>query len=128
MMPIKSQFDSLIREGSLEWRSLCENESYRDGSLTSTLIPRRFSKQKFNGKEGSVAGAEVVKPEKSIESEDSGRYQEGFNGINTATSPTTDEFQYTEFLQPLPETCASTMTAATKTTAATPLTVEGPVN
>ncbi|GMI71117.1 hypothetical protein like AT3G11760 [Hibiscus trionum] len=29
MMPIKSQFDSLIREGSLEWRNLCENESYR---------------------------------------------------------------------------------------------------
>ncbi|XP_004303395.1 PREDICTED: uncharacterized protein LOC101301406 [Fragaria vesca subsp. vesca] len=27
-MPIKSQFDSLIREGSLEWRNLCENETY----------------------------------------------------------------------------------------------------
>ncbi|CAO2820217.1 unnamed protein product [Amaranthus hypochondriacus] len=30
MMPIKSQFDSLIREGSLEWRKLCENEAYRE--------------------------------------------------------------------------------------------------
>nr|KJB66492.1 hypothetical protein B456_010G141900 [Gossypium raimondii] len=30
LMPIKSQFDSLIREGSLEWRKLCENESYRE--------------------------------------------------------------------------------------------------
>ncbi|KAF7818872.1 uncharacterized protein G2W53_024327 [Senna tora] len=30
LMPIKSQFDSLIREGSLEWRNLCENETYRD--------------------------------------------------------------------------------------------------
>ncbi|KAL6637213.1 hypothetical protein ACP70R_024785 [Stipagrostis hirtigluma subsp. patula] len=29
MMPIQSQFDSLIREGSLEWRNLCENEAYR---------------------------------------------------------------------------------------------------
>ncbi|KAK9282941.1 hypothetical protein L1049_011166 [Liquidambar formosana] len=29
-MPIKSQFDSLIREGSLEWRNLCENEAYRE--------------------------------------------------------------------------------------------------
>nr|DAD48311.1 TPA_asm: hypothetical protein HUJ06_018248 [Nelumbo nucifera] len=29
-MPIKSQFDSLIREGSLEWRNLCENETYRE--------------------------------------------------------------------------------------------------
>lgn len=29
VMPIKSQFDSLIREGSLEWRNLCENETYR---------------------------------------------------------------------------------------------------
>ncbi|KAK8488474.1 hypothetical protein V6N11_059450 [Hibiscus sabdariffa] len=29
-MPIKSQFDSLIREGSLEWRNLCENEIYRE--------------------------------------------------------------------------------------------------
>ncbi|KAL3623467.1 hypothetical protein CASFOL_032283 [Castilleja foliolosa] len=30
LMPIKSQFDSLIRDGSLEWRNLCENEIYRD--------------------------------------------------------------------------------------------------
>ncbi|KAK9078568.1 hypothetical protein SSX86_002625 [Deinandra increscens subsp. villosa] len=29
LMPIKSQLDSLIREGSLEWRNLCENEVYR---------------------------------------------------------------------------------------------------
>ncbi|XP_031094843.1 uncharacterized protein LOC115999185 [Ipomoea triloba] len=29
-MPIKSQLDSLIHEGSLEWRNLCENESYRE--------------------------------------------------------------------------------------------------
>ncbi|CAN8259699.1 unnamed protein product [Cochlearia groenlandica] len=28
LMPIKSQFDSLIREGSLEWRNLCENTTY----------------------------------------------------------------------------------------------------
>ncbi|KAL4560655.1 hypothetical protein LXL04_032808 [Taraxacum kok-saghyz] len=27
-MPIKSQFDSLIREGSSEWRRLCNNETY----------------------------------------------------------------------------------------------------
>ncbi|XXG74052.1 hypothetical protein AAC387_Pa07g2872 [Persea americana] len=30
VMPIKSQLDSLIREGSLEWRNLCENETYRE--------------------------------------------------------------------------------------------------
>ncbi|KAF8403392.1 hypothetical protein HHK36_011494 [Tetracentron sinense] len=29
-LPIKSQFDSLIREGSLEWRNLCKNETYRE--------------------------------------------------------------------------------------------------
>ncbi|KAF5737397.1 hypothetical protein HS088_TW13G00277 [Tripterygium wilfordii] len=29
LMPIKSQLDCLIREGSLEWRNLCENETYR---------------------------------------------------------------------------------------------------
>ncbi|XXG65388.1 hypothetical protein AAC387_Pa05g3102 [Persea americana] len=29
-MPIKSQLDSLIRDGSLEWRNLCENETYRE--------------------------------------------------------------------------------------------------
>ncbi|XP_074379008.1 uncharacterized protein LOC141720476 isoform X1 [Apium graveolens] len=29
LMLIKSQFDTLIREGSLDWRNLCENESYR---------------------------------------------------------------------------------------------------
>lgn len=30
IMPIKSQFDSLIRDGSFEWRKLCENETYRE--------------------------------------------------------------------------------------------------
>ncbi|OWM79021.1 uncharacterized protein LOC116195888 [Punica granatum] len=30
LMPIKSQFDSLIRDGSSEWRNLCENERYRE--------------------------------------------------------------------------------------------------
>lgn len=30
LMPIKSQFDTLIRDGSLEWRNLCENETYRE--------------------------------------------------------------------------------------------------
>eukprot|EP01018_Ginkgo_biloba_P035458 Gb_13177 [translate_table: standard] len=29
-MPIKSQFDTLIREGSLEWRKLCEVEAYKE--------------------------------------------------------------------------------------------------
>ncbi|XP_052200184.1 uncharacterized protein LOC127806741 [Diospyros lotus] len=29
LLPIKSQFDSLIREGSLEWRNLCDNETYK---------------------------------------------------------------------------------------------------
>ncbi|GJS50318.1 EEIG1/EHBP1 N-terminal domain-containing protein [Tanacetum coccineum] len=28
LMPIKSQLDSLIREGSAEWRRLCDNETY----------------------------------------------------------------------------------------------------
>ncbi|KAK4767287.1 hypothetical protein SAY86_015037 [Trapa natans] len=28
-LPIKSQFDSLVRDGSLEWRNLCDNEMYR---------------------------------------------------------------------------------------------------
>ncbi|XP_031091052.1 uncharacterized protein LOC115996044 [Ipomoea triloba] len=30
LMPIKSQFDTLIREGSLEWRNLCQDETYRE--------------------------------------------------------------------------------------------------
>ncbi|KAE8671669.1 pentatricopeptide repeat-containing family protein [Hibiscus syriacus] len=30
LMPIKSQLDSLIRDGSSEWRNLCENETYRE--------------------------------------------------------------------------------------------------
>ncbi|KAK6929017.1 NT-type C2 domain [Dillenia turbinata] len=29
-MPIKSQLDSLIRDGSLEWRNLCENDAYKE--------------------------------------------------------------------------------------------------
>ncbi|GJU37636.1 EEIG1/EHBP1 N-terminal domain-containing protein [Tanacetum coccineum] len=28
-MPLKSELDTLVREGSLEWRDLCENEVYR---------------------------------------------------------------------------------------------------
>ncbi|CAL5194343.1 unnamed protein product [Lathyrus oleraceus] len=32
-MPVKSQFDTLIRDGSLEWRNLCENETYRNRFL-----------------------------------------------------------------------------------------------
>ncbi|KZV48994.1 hypothetical protein F511_09590 [Dorcoceras hygrometricum] len=30
LMPIKSQFDTLIRDGSFEWRKLCENEEYKE--------------------------------------------------------------------------------------------------
>lgn len=30
LMPNKSQLDSLIREGSLEWRNLCKNQTYRE--------------------------------------------------------------------------------------------------
>ncbi|OIW05177.1 hypothetical protein TanjilG_19808 [Lupinus angustifolius] len=30
LMPIKSQFDFLIREGSSEWRNLCDNETYKE--------------------------------------------------------------------------------------------------
>ncbi|KAG6528545.1 uncharacterized protein LOC122041738 [Zingiber officinale] len=30
MMPIKSQLDQLIREGSSDWRILCENDTYRE--------------------------------------------------------------------------------------------------
>ncbi|KAG6484801.1 uncharacterized protein LOC122012886 isoform X1 [Zingiber officinale] len=30
MMPVKSQFDSLIQEGSLKWRKLCENQEYME--------------------------------------------------------------------------------------------------
>ena len=29
-MPIKSQFDTLIQDGSLEWRNLCDIEAYRE--------------------------------------------------------------------------------------------------
>ncbi|KAI0497486.1 hypothetical protein KFK09_020715 [Dendrobium nobile] len=30
IMPVKSQLDSLIREGSFEWRNLCKNQTYRE--------------------------------------------------------------------------------------------------
>ncbi|KAK4793166.1 hypothetical protein SAY86_023601 [Trapa natans] len=30
LMPIKCQFDNLIRDGSSEWRNLCSNERYRE--------------------------------------------------------------------------------------------------
>ncbi|XP_073124246.1 uncharacterized protein [Henckelia pumila] len=57
-MPIKSQLDNLIREGSLEWRNLCENETYRE----------RFPDKHFDLE--TVLEAEVrplsVVPEKSF--------------------------------------------------------------
>ncbi|KAL8509580.1 hypothetical protein ACS0TY_016705 [Phlomoides rotata] len=58
LMPIKSQFDSLIRDGSLEWRNLCENESYME----------RFSDKHFDLE--TVIQAKIrnlcVVPEKSF--------------------------------------------------------------
>lgn len=57
-MPIKSQLDSLIREGSLEWRNLCENETYKE----------RFPDKHFDLE--TVLGAKIrplsVVPEKSF--------------------------------------------------------------
>ncbi|KAE8726498.1 pentatricopeptide repeat-containing family protein [Hibiscus syriacus] len=294
MMPIKSQFDSLIREGSLEWRNLCENESYRErfpdkhfdletvlqakvrplsvvprksfigffhpegmdegrfdflhGAMSfdniwdeisragsecpnsdqpevyivswndhffilkvepeayyiidtlgerlyegcnqayilkfdcNTVIhklpneaqssddksigdqqiaaaitePNNLEVKQANGKEGSVAGAVVIKPEKSIKSEDSEgvvfqgkesckEYIKSFlaaipirelqadikKGLMASTPlhhRLQIEFHYTEFLQPLPETCVSPMTTATKMTPSAPHMVEVPVN
>ncbi|CAH2042916.1 unnamed protein product [Thlaspi arvense] len=46
-MPIKSQLDSLIQEGSLEWRNLCEDVAYTMRFLTSTLTLRLFSRLKM---------------------------------------------------------------------------------
>ncbi|XP_011076874.1 uncharacterized protein LOC105161020 isoform X2 [Sesamum indicum] len=57
-MPIKSQLDSLIREGSLEWRNLCENETYGE----------RFADKHFDLEtvlEAKVRPLSVV-PEKSF--------------------------------------------------------------
>ncbi|KAL8505245.1 hypothetical protein ACS0TY_016462 [Phlomoides rotata] len=58
LMPIKSQFDCLIRDGSLEWRNLCENESYME----------RFSDKHFDLE--TVIQAKIrnlcVVPEKSF--------------------------------------------------------------
>lgn len=58
LMPIKSQFDSLIRDGSLEWRNLCANESYME----------RFSDKHFDLE--TVIQAKIrnlcVVPEKSF--------------------------------------------------------------
>ncbi|XP_076885927.1 uncharacterized protein LOC143535601 [Bidens hawaiensis] len=57
-LPIKSQLDSLIREGSLEWRNLCENEVYRE----------RFPDKHFDLEtviEAKIRNLDVV-PEKSF--------------------------------------------------------------
>ncbi|KAK8942907.1 hypothetical protein KSP39_PZI009074 [Platanthera zijinensis] len=58
IMPVKSQFDGLIREGSLEWRNLCENQTYRE----------RFPDKHFDLE--TVLGARIrplsVAPEKSF--------------------------------------------------------------
>ncbi|PWA97675.1 EEIG1/EHBP1 N-terminal domain-containing protein [Artemisia annua] len=57
-MPIKSELDTLVREGSLEWRDLCENEVYR----------KRFPDKHFDLEtvlESKTRNLEVV-PEKSF--------------------------------------------------------------
>lgn len=57
-MPIKSQFDTLIREGSLEWRNLCDIETYR----------KRFPDKHFDLETVLEAGIRplLVVPEKSF--------------------------------------------------------------
>lgn len=57
-MPIKSQLDTLIREGSLEWRNLCDNDAYME----------RFPDKHFDLEtvlEAEVRSLSVV-PEKSF--------------------------------------------------------------
>lgn len=58
IIPTRSEFDSLIREGSSEWRNLCENEEYRE----------RFPDKHFDLE--TVLGAKIrpicVVPEKSF--------------------------------------------------------------
>ncbi|EPS73664.1 hypothetical protein M569_01090 [Genlisea aurea] len=58
LMPIKSQFDGLIRDGSLEWRNLCEDRVYME----------RFPDKHFDLE--TILGAKVrdlrVVPEKSF--------------------------------------------------------------
>ncbi|GKF27406.1 hypothetical protein Tco_0083300 [Tanacetum coccineum] len=57
-MPLKSELDTLVREGSLEWRDLCENEVYR----------KRFPDKHFDLEtilEAKTRNLEVV-PEKSF--------------------------------------------------------------
>ncbi|KAM3290637.1 hypothetical protein P3S67_018926 [Capsicum chacoense] len=45
-MPIKSQLDSLICEGSMQWRDLYENETYRERFPDKHLTSRQFSRLK----------------------------------------------------------------------------------
>ncbi|XP_071732067.1 uncharacterized protein [Rutidosis leptorrhynchoides] len=57
LMPIKSELDTLIREGSLEWRNLCENEVYR----------KRFPDKHFDLETVLQAEARIsVVPDKSF--------------------------------------------------------------
>ncbi|XP_010558249.1 PREDICTED: uncharacterized protein LOC104826960 [Tarenaya hassleriana] len=58
VMPTRSEFDSLIREGSTEWRNLCENEEYRE----------RFPDKHFDLETVLLAGIRplCVVPEKSF--------------------------------------------------------------
>ncbi|KAK1434965.1 hypothetical protein QVD17_00720 [Tagetes erecta] len=57
-LPIKSEFDTLIRKGSLEWRNLCQNEDYQ----------KRFPDKHFDLEtvlESKTRNLEVI-PEKSF--------------------------------------------------------------
>nr|GFB64701.1 hypothetical protein [Tanacetum cinerariifolium] len=57
-MPLKSEFDTLVHEGSSEWRDLCENEVYK----------KRFPDKHFDLEtvlESKTRNLEVV-PEKSF--------------------------------------------------------------
>ncbi|CAH9122045.1 unnamed protein product [Cuscuta epithymum] len=79
-MPVKSQLDTLIREGSLEWRKMCEEESYRE----------RFPDKHFDLE--TVLQAEVrqlsIFPEKSFVGffHPEGMEDEGFDFLKGAMS------------------------------------------
>lgn len=79
-MPIKSQLDTLIREGSLEWRNLCENETYKE----------RFPDKHFDLETVVEAGVRPlsVVPEKSFVGffHPDGLEDEGFDFLKGAMS------------------------------------------
>ncbi|GMI65759.1 hypothetical protein like AT3G11760 [Hibiscus trionum] len=152
---LKFDSNTVIHELPNTAQSLDDKPTGDQQRATAATEPKISQVQQVNGKEGSVAGSVVTKPEESVKSEDVGEvvcqgkesckeYIKSFlaaipirelqadmkKGLMASTPlhhRLQIEFHYTEFFQPRPKTSATPMTATSQMTTAEPLLAEAPL-